>query len=544
MAGESVKNIAIKWKITVPIILIMLFVGTAYGILMGIKVKDVSIEQGKKDMSATSETVFGMMTEYMVAGTISERKNGFLEHMNKMFPVRMIAGDILDKQFGRKPADEYPRDDAEREVFRTGKPVFRIEEINGEPFLRGIFPYVNVTNYMGTNCVGCHNQGAKEGDILGALSIAKSIKDTEVAVRKAQMLIAAVTVLFSLLTIAVVYIISDLFLARPLTAVKEFVESAAHKDFSKRLNIKYHDDIGALSESILKMTGEVARAIKDVAGASSDISKNAGMLKMAIDESIDGTNRQSQQISQIATAAEEMSNTVAEIARNSITASESSNETLAAANKGKEIVVQSVEKINSAGNATQELSGMIEKLNSSITEIGEIVSVINDIADQTNLLALNAAIEAARAGEQGRGFAVVADEVRKLAERTMKATAEISGKIASVQGDSKQTALSMEKSLNYVNEGIQFMEMTKESLDTMVNSVRTAADKVSQIAASVEGQSAASEEIARSIEDISTIAKKTQESTEGLKAIFDTLNGLSQRLTAMVDEFKFLKKKS
>jgi methyl-accepting chemotaxis protein len=182
---------------------------------------------------------------------------------------------------------------------------------------------------------------------------------------------------------------------------------------------------------------------------------------------------------------------------------------------------------------------MIERLNSRVTEIGEIVSVISDIADQTNLLALNAAIEAARAGDQGRGFAVVADEVRKLAERTMKATTEISDKIKVVQNDSGQTAQSMGKALSHVTDGVAFMETAQKSLGQIVGSVQKTADEIAQIAASVEEQSAVSEEIARNIEDISLIAKKTQESTENLRRIFEELNSLSSRLKTTIDEFKF-----
>lgn len=536
---ERIKNVSVKWKLMAPVVVIMVGIGIANSTWMGMKVREITADKSKKDLAVLSETVFGVMTGYKVAGVFVEQKKPFLDHMNKMLPVRMIRGEIIDEQYGRKPAEYYPKDDFEQEAFKTGKPVFTTETINGEPYLRGVFPYINVRDYMGVNCLLCHSVGAKEGDVLGAVSIAVSMKETENAVARTRFTIALITILLALGSIAVIAAAMTTSVDRPLKGVLNIVRKAAGKDFRERMEIKFHDEIGMLSESINKMADDLSAAMKDVASAALEISKDALLLKSAVDETVEGTNKQAQQAAQIATAAEQMTQTVTEIAKNSAAASDSAKEAINVASKGKDVVVQSVEKINSAGSATQDLAAMIERLNSRVTEIGEIVSVISDIADQTNLLALNAAIEAARAGDQGRGFAVVADEVRKLAERTMKATTEISGKIKVVQNDSGQTAQSMGKALSHVTDGVAFMETAQKSLGQIVGSVQKTADEIAQIAASVEEQSAASEEIARNIEDISLIAKKTQESTENLRRIFEELNSLSSRLKTTIDEFKF-----
>ena len=518
--------------------IILVGIGVANSAWVGLKVRELAIEQSKRDLGSLSETVFGVMTEFMNTGTMETRKNPFLEHMNKRLPVRMIWGEALDAQFGKKSAEEYPKDDAEKEVFKTRETSFSLVRINGEEYLRGVFPYVNVTDYMGTNCAGCHTVGVHEGDVLGALSIGLSMKQTAESVQSTRIIIALITLLLSLASIAFLFLTVKTAISSPLTGVIQVIEKSAQKDFRSRLSIKFHDDIGRLSESINQMSEALGKAIKDIARVTDELSSNAKQLKESVDETVSGTNKQAQQAALIATAAEQMSQTAQGISKNSATASTSAREAMDVAVKGKNVVQQSVDKSTLAGEATRELAGMIEKMNARVHEIGDIISVITGIADQTNLLALNAAIEAARAGEQGRGFAVVADEVRKLAAKTMDATKEITEKIKAVQEDSGRTGQSMQTAQGHVTNSVAFMKTASESLDGIVTSVQKTADEITQIATSIEEQTATSEDIANNIEDISHIAQNTQESTKKLETIFEGLKDLSQQLKSTLDEFE------
>ena len=170
---DKFKGISIKGKLMLPIIIILVGIGIANSTWIGMKAHELSIDQSKRDLTNLSETIFGVMTQYMNTGMMKDSKKPFLDHMNKMLPVRMIWGDILDKQYGKRQREDYAKDDLEKQVFRTGQPLFTTETINGEEYLRGVFPYINVTNYMGSSCLSCHSDGAKEGDVLGALSMAR-----------------------------------------------------------------------------------------------------------------------------------------------------------------------------------------------------------------------------------------------------------------------------------------------------------------------------------------------------------------------------------
>jgi methyl-accepting chemotaxis protein len=180
----------------------------------------------------------------------------------------------------------------------------------------------------------------------------------------------------------------------------------------------------------------------------------------------------------------------------------------------------------------------VKALGNSSNQIGEIIVVIDDIADQTNLLALNAAIEAARAGEQGRGFAVVADEVRKLAERTTKATKEISGMIKSIQADTAGAVSSMEEGTHEVDSGIKLADRAGASLREIVGMIQNLTDMVAQIASASEQQSSASEQISKNVDAISKVTGETASGTQQVARAAEDLNRLTENLQQLVSKFK------
>ncbi len=251
-----------------------------------------------------------------------------------------------------------------------------------------------------------------------------------------------------------------------------------------------------------------------------------------------GAQEQKAQAFDVAAATEEMASTIVENASNCARAAEKTTNSGNVAREGKEIVEQSVHKIEHIAEMVKKSARTVEKLGNSSGQIGEIVSVINEIAEQTNLLALNAAIEAARAGEQGKGFAVVADEVRNLAERTAQATAQISKMISAIQEETQAVVTVMRDGHHAVDEGIELSKKAGNSLEEIVSSVDEVIEMITMIATASEEQSATMQQIARSIETISTVSGKSAKGTTEIAHATEELNALAERLLGLLKHFQ------
>ena len=294
---------------------------------------------------------------------------------------------------------------------------------------------------------------------------------------------------------------------------------------------KLKSDINQLAESLSALINEVNNTVEQVASAATQISATSDSLAAASQE-------QSAQTDDVASAVEEMSRTITENAMGATRTAEVAQKNGELANQGGAVVQQTVQKMKDIAKVVGDSALTIQKLGESSKQIGEIIAVIDDIADQTNLLALNAAIEAARAGEQGRGFAVVADEVRKLAERTTDATKQIANMIRGIQKETDMAVEAMNQGNQEVQKGIDLADRAGQALRDILNSTKEVLEMINQIAAASEEQSATSEEISKNVVSISKVIAESSRRVEDVAHASDDMAKLTERLRNLMMQFK------
>lgn len=324
----------------------------------------------------------------------------------------------------------------------------------------------------------------------------------------------------------------------PINEAVRALEKMAAGDLTVEITKNYQGDHQRIKNSINHASESLSKTLKEVSKVVSAAVNSADEINSSTEEMAAGAQEQSAQAGEVAIAVEEMSKTIFETTRNTTEAAEVSRNAGTTARDGGKVVEESIARMGRIVEVVSKSSATVIELGKSSNEIGEIIKVIDDIADQTNLLALNAAIEAARAGEQGRGFAVVADEVRKLAERTTKATKEIAGMIKRIQTDTADAVESMKLGTEEVIHGKQLAEKAGSSLKQIITGAENVADIVSQVAAASEQQSRTSEQISQSIELITNV---TQQSAVGVSQIahaVENLNDLTNNLQKLIQNFK------
>jgi methyl-accepting chemotaxis protein len=298
------------------------------------------------------------------------------------------------------------------------------------------------------------------------------------------------------------------------------------------------DNIAMLYESFNQTVKKIRNMIQSVTEAVQATASASNQISASSEEMATGVQEQNVQTAEVASGIEEMTKTILQTANNSVRASESAKNANDQANIGVGKVAENKAGMEKIITSSKNTGKIIASLAGKTDQIGEITQVIDDIADQTNLLALNAAIEAARAGEQGRGFAVVADEVRKLAERTTKATKEIAETIKAIQSEAKEADASMKEAEEFVNAGMELTNSVEKSLKEILESADDVTLQIQQVATASEEQSTTAEQIGRNIESISTVANQSATSTQQIARAAEDLNQLTEGLQRLIAQFK------
>ncbi len=331
-----------------------------------------------------------------------------------------------------------------------------------------------------------------------------------------------------------------LLVVRPLRHAVAAMEDIAQGegDLTHRLEAKGSDEISQLARAFNLFVDKIRDTIAQVTGATSQLAAAAEEMSHISTDTSNGVQRQRSETEQVATAMNEMTATVQEVARNAESAAEAARGADEESSRGQQVVSESVASIDTLASEVEHAAGVIQRVEQDTESIGTVLEVIQGIAEQTNLLALNAAIEAARAGEQGRGFAVVADEVRSLASRTQSSTQEIKEMIERLQANAQDAVSVMEGGREKARVSVDFASKAGEALERITGAVNTIATMNNQIAEAARQQGEVSEEINRNVVNISQVAEETSGSTTQMANASQELARLAADLQGLVGRFK------
>jgi len=547
---------SLGFKILMPTI-ITLVIGSLIQLIITIKTgTDNLLEEDRKKSDLTATSVIKSMQSMMLNGramdveqwiddlkTIDKKEVAEIDILRLTGEVGFKDNHTINDVNNRLGGDSFERrkegaapkkvdiDKAKfDEAVRTGEKVFYYEHKNGQRLLTQLTPVENKSE-----CEACHGNEHKLRCVLRISTPLDEI-DRKIATNRWYMII--ISSVMTLIVLTVIWRVIKKSATAPITGLVSLMGGIAQGDLTQKIDVTSEDEIGELSENANKMVEDINNALSQVLATTKMVASSANELSKDSAQIVGGAKSQSDKSTNVATAMEEMSATVTEIAKNSGEAANASKEARDMAVKGGDVVKKTLDGMGRIASSVERSANTIKVLEKSSAQIGEIVKVIDDIADQTNLLALNAAIEAARAGEQGRGFAVVADEVRKLAEKTSKATKEIADMIKGIQVDTKNAVSAMDEGTKEGKAGVSLAIEAGAALDKIVETVKRVSDMIAQIATAAEEQSATTEEITRNIGSIAEVSKDTMTKAEASSSVTEEMKKLAEELESLVNRFK------
>ena len=347
-----------------------------------------------------------------------------------------------------------------------------------------------------------------------------------------------VALLFVPLVFAIVWIAARRWIARPLAEAVTVANRVADGDFTTRIESRSSDEIGELMRALASMIKRLGGTINDVHQAASAVAGDAGQLKSSAGRVAQSSGQQSDAASGMAAAVEEMTSSIEMIVQHAAEALNISNHSQEVSQESSATIQQTVSAMNQIADTVRQASETIERLGQESEEISKIAQVIKDIANQTNLLALNAAIEAARAGEAGRGFAVVADEVRKLAERTAASTHEIDEMIGRIQQGTRSAVFNMNQGVAQVASGVELAAAANAAIERISRGSARVSEAVATISDAIREQSTASANVAQGLEKIADMTERNTCDAQQSAAAAEELDSVAARLRGTVEQFR------
>ncbi len=486
--------------------------------------KNQAIEKGTQ----LANEIIDSANMLMVVGQFSEannrklliRKIGSSEGVKSAQLVR--TQQVVDL-YGPGLPEEQVKDDAQRQVIESKKQsVTFMVDASGATVLRVITPYLASKDFHGTDCTGCH--AAQEGAVLGASDVVIGMASDSARVDRMEMMMLGGQLALQVFLFFFIGFCVDRYVRRPVRMVSDEFRNIMEGNLDTELDLSVRDEMGSLLCEIQTMQCYLRTMVDEIATPVGQMQRRIVDMDAKVSSVAGNAVDEQDHIQQITSTMEEFSQSIAEVAG-------MASDSLHDARAMQEIINANADRMQGqinpamgkAVDTVQSSGKTITDLSAAIQKIGVIANAIKDIAEQTNLLALNAAIEAARAGEQGRGFAVVADEVRKLAERTAISTKDIASTIGEINAISETAVKSMQGAMTDVENGVALVHLNSEGLKKIKVAMAKVDERMEHIATATKGQSAASESVANSLERVTSLVDNNAQSAKDAKLAAENL---------------------
>lgn len=535
------RSLSLKNKLQIPIqvVLVLIMVSTQRWAFDQFENR-ILIEAQQK-AKVTADGVVNGLNMLMLNGLISDvdQRKLYVKKMGsteKVVELRVIRGKAVQDQFGSGLPEEQPIDALDKAALNSGTEQSQLSHEGGKDVLRVVVPFIAKKDFRGTNCLQCHI--VPEGTVNGAASVTLDLQEEYTLMNQASLLLWGGQILLQIFLFFMIGWIIDRVTYPTKELQQTMLKMHADGDLTKRVPIRSTDEIGQTGMAFNELAKNFQTIVGQMHGYAEQVVTSAHALASDTADIANGSQRQSDAAANTASAVEEMSVSIASVADNATQVASLSTESMERANKGQTSLNEMMGEIAQVETAVRMMAESVSAFVKSTQTITSMTQQVRDIAEQTNLLALNAAIEAARAGEQGRGFAVVADEVRKLAEKSAQSASQIDVVTKTLGDQSEQVERNVQSGLQSLQSSQKHMEEVAAVLVQANQAVSSVNAGVDDITASVNEQKRSSQDISRNVENIAHMAEANYTSVQGAVQAVGMMEQVAEQLKKSVEHFK------
>ena len=502
--------------------------------------RDTAVRQAQDFSQSIHEMTMAGLTGMMITGTVGQREV-FLDQIKQLAIIKdlhVARSDAVSKLYGPDTKSSRPLDTLEQDVMKSGKAYIGAETAGGSSYLRVVNPTIASKNYLGKDCLLCHQ--VPEGTVLGVVSMKVSLDSVESEVAAFRLKIAGAALGALGVLLVIIYLLTHHFVTAPLEQLRNGLRDIAsgEGDLTRRLPVNGNDEIGQSAAVFNEMMENFNQLVRQVRDSASQLSSRVVALSDSTDRVAQSSHLQNEKSNDAAAAVEQLVSSISSIAQSAEHVQHQSQESLARANEGTRNLNVLLSEMNVVESAVKGMADSVNDFVRNTEAITNMTREVKDIAEQTNLLALNAAIEAARAGEQGRGFAVVADEVRKLAEKSSRSASEIDAITATLSAQSVSVRRTIEEGLEHLESSQTAVAQVSSVLQATNGSVTEVGHGLDSIAEATDQQRRFSSDVEASIEAIAGMARDNTGTVEQTAGAAHDLKRLAEGLATIVGRFK------